>query len=63
ENCLVQQPEYATAHENLGDVYPALVAGSCTQALSPNRAGGDVREKLALVSRISKGSNIPPAAH
>lgn len=52
ENCLVEQPEYAPAHENLGDVYAALAAKSYTHALSLSPANTGVKNKLSLVSQI-----------
>jgi Flp pilus assembly protein TadD len=61
ESCVTQQPEYAPAHENLGDVYAALAAKAYGHALAiaPNDAGA--RYKLSLVSQI--GAGAPPAAH
>lgn len=53
---LVVQPEYAPAHENLGDVYAALAAKSYTHALSLNPDNAGVKYKLSLVSQVGSAA-------
>ncbi len=62
ESCLVEQPDYAPAHENLGDVYAALAAKSYSHALALNPADSGVRYKLSVVSQIGNGKTAT-AAH
>lgn len=70
EQALRLRPAYATAHENLGDVYAALAASSYTSALKADPALPGVPGKLAQVRQAvapagaasSAGSNPPAAA-
>lgn len=54
ELALRTNPSYATAHENLGDVYAALAAQSYAQALKLDPANAAVPPKLALVRQLYK---------
>ena len=67
EQALRTNPSYATAHENLGDVYAALAAQSYERALKLDPASTTVPPKLALVRKLYKQPSsgtaiaLPPA--
>lgn len=61
EQALRTNPSYATAHENLGDVYAALAAQSYARALKLDPANVTVPPKLALVRGLYK-SRVADAA-
>jgi len=46
-------PSYATAHENLGDVYAKMAAAEFTQAASLGTTDTSASEKLALVNGLT----------
>ena len=50
-------PGYATAHENMGDVYARLASQSYSRALQLNAANAALPPKLALVNQL-----LTPAA-
>ena len=54
EQALRMNPNYATAHENLGDVYAALAALSYARAEKLDPANVTVPTKLALVRDLYK---------
>ena len=54
EKALRMNPGYATAHENLGDVYAALAAQSYARAQKLDPANVTVPAKLALVRDLYK---------
>ena len=54
EQALRTNPSYATAHENLGDVYAALAAQSYGRAVKLDPANVTVAPKLALVRGLYK---------
>lgn len=60
ENGLDQQPDYAPAQENLGDVYAALAAKAYNHALALNPSSSGVRAKLSLVSQVGNGPAAAP---
>lgn len=53
EQALRTNPAYATAHENLGDVYAALAAQSYARALKLEPASTSLPRKLALVRGLN----------
>ena len=61
EQALRLRPAYATAHENLGDVYVALAASSYASALKADPTLGTVQGKLAQV-RQAIASTGPAAS-
>lgn len=61
EAALATHPSYATAHENLGDVYAALAGAAYNKALSLDQTNDAVRYKLSLLNQLSKPSEAPPA--
>jgi tetratricopeptide (TPR) repeat protein len=54
EQALRTNPSYATAHENLGDVYAALAAQSYARALKLDPANVTAPPKLALMRELYK---------
>lgn len=54
ELALRTNPSYATAHENLGDIYAALAAQSYNRALKLDPRNVTVPPKLALVREMYK---------
>ncbi len=53
EETLRLRPNYAPAHENLGDVYVMLAADSYRRALSAEPASASLPRKLALVRQLA----------
>ena len=70
EMAIRTNPSYATAHENLGDVYARLASQAYNKALQLDAANGAVPPKLALIRELFKpnakpatvASSAPPAA-
>lgn len=64
EAALATHPSYATAHENLGDIYAALAGAAYNRALLLDEANQVVRRKLALVNQLdaSGATDVAPAA-
>ena len=56
EQALRTNPNYATAHENLGDVHAALAAQSYARALKLDPTNVTVPPKLAIVRELYKHS-------
>jgi Flp pilus assembly protein TadD len=54
EQALRNNPAYATAHENLGDVYAALAAQSYTRALTLPGSSFSAPPKLSLMRALYK---------
>lgn len=52
EAALATHPSYATAHENLGDIYAALAGAAYNRALTLDQSNQMVRSKLALISQL-----------
>lgn len=61
EQALRANPDYATAHENLGDVYAMLASQSYTRAARLDRGNTSIGPKLALVRELfkSRNSSVP----
>ena len=64
EMAIRTNPSYATAHENLGDVYAKLASQAYSKALQLDAANTAVQPKLALIRELfAPGSRGPrPAA-
>jgi tetratricopeptide (TPR) repeat protein len=63
EAALATHPSYATAHENLGDIYAALAGAAYNRALMLDQSNQAVRNKLSFVNKLSDNANAPrPAA-
>jgi tetratricopeptide (TPR) repeat protein len=66
EMAIRTNPSYATAHENLGDVYARLASQAYSKALQLDGGNAGVQPKLALIRTLfsadSKGAQKPAAA-
>jgi tetratricopeptide (TPR) repeat protein len=62
EQALKMSPGYATAHENLGDVYAALAAQSYSRALKLDPLSATASSKLAVVRGLYKPAAAASAA-
>jgi tetratricopeptide (TPR) repeat protein len=65
ESAIRTNPGYATAHENLGDVYAQLASQSYSRAQQLDAGNTSVRPKLALIRQLlsTGGKNaVKPAA-
>ena len=60
EASLATHPSYATAHENLGDVYAAMAGAAYSRALALNQGNSTARFKLSVISQL--GQVPAPAA-
>lgn len=54
EAALATHPSYATAHENLGDIYAALAGAAYNRALLLDQTNQAARNKLNFVNQLSK---------
>lgn len=59
EAALATHPSYATAHENLGDIYAALAGAAYNRALMLDQGNQSVRNKLSFVNKLSENANSP----
>lgn len=68
---LATHPSYATAHENLGDIYAALAGAAYNRALQLDESNQVLRRKLALLNQLDPSAaaeiasapvNAPPPA-
>ncbi len=62
QTAIARHPSYATAHENLGDIYIALAGAAYSKAASLDTASTDIRRKLAVIRQIDTGIASPLAA-
>lgn len=62
EAALATHPSYATAHENLGDIYAALAGAAYNRALLLDQANQGVRNKLSLIGQLDSGALATVAA-
>lgn len=62
EAALATHPSYATAHENLGDIYAALAGAAYNRALLLDQANQGVRNKLSLIGQLDSGALAPVAS-
>jgi tetratricopeptide (TPR) repeat protein len=60
EAALATHPAYATAHENLGDIYAALAGAAYNRALMLDQNNQSVRYKLGLVNQLDTGMGSAP---
>lgn len=59
ERAIQARPSFATAHENLGDIYAQLAAQSYAQTLQLDHTNQTAQKKLALVKQLV--SRAPPS--
>lgn len=62
EAALATNPSYATAHENLGDVYAALAGAAYNRALALNGGNDEIRTKLSLLGDLNKSESSSTVA-
>ncbi len=62
EMAIKLKPDYATAHENLGDVYARLAGQSYNRAQQLEAGNKSVPPKLALVRQLVSVAQASPAA-
>lgn len=62
EAALATHPSYATAHENLGDIYAALAGAAYNRALSLDQGNQSVRNKLSFINRLNSRDGAPAPA-
>jgi len=64
EMAIRTNPSYATAHENLGDVYAKLASQAYSRALQLDASNTAVQPKLALIRELfsTGGRQVAPAA-
>lgn len=55
EAALNTNPSYATAHENLGDIYAALAGAAYNRALALDSTNATTRYKLSLLNNLTAG--------
>jgi len=60
EKAIRTNPAYATAYQNLGDVYAQLASQAYTKALQLDKGDTSVQPKLALLRELTAGTNVPP---
>lgn len=53
-------PSYATAYENLGDVYTKLASQAYDKALQLDSSNSDAKSKLSLIHELISSTNRPP---
>src|SRR3546814_12338442 len=58
---IAKHPSYATAHENLGDIYAALAGSAYSKAATLDTADQAVRRKLAVINQLDTGLPAPAA--
>ncbi|MEK8033705.1 tetratricopeptide repeat protein [Ideonella sp. DXS29W] len=60
ERAIRTNPAYATAYQNLGDVYAQLASQAYTKALQLDKGDATVPPKLALLRELTSGANTAP---
>jgi tetratricopeptide (TPR) repeat protein len=58
EQAIRTHPSYATAHENLGDIYAKLASRAYDQAYQLDRSNSAAQAKLALIKEIFSESRV-----
>jgi tetratricopeptide (TPR) repeat protein len=56
-------PSYATAHENLGDVYAKMASQAYDKALQIDNSNAAAQTKLGLIKELFSGRGVKPAAN
>lgn len=64
EMAIRTHPSYATAHENLGDIYARLASQACDKALALDSSNQAAQNKLAMIREMMSvsGKTVRPAA-
>ena len=61
EQAIRTHPSYATAHENLGDIYAKMASQAYDRALQLDRSNTTTQTKLAMIQDIFSGNAHPKA--
>ena len=61
EMAIRTHPSYATAHENLGDIYARLASQAYDKALQLDSSNSSAQNKLAMIRDLMSGSGRVPA--
>ncbi len=62
EMAIRTHPSYATAHENLGDIYAKMASLAYAQALQLDKGNKTAQTKLNLIKNLFTGSRPPTVA-
>jgi tetratricopeptide (TPR) repeat protein len=62
EMAIRTHPSYATAHENLGDIYARLASQSYDKALQLDSSNASARNKLALLRELTTTASLANSA-
>lgn len=62
EMAINTHPSYATAHENLGDIYAKMASQAYDKALQLDKGNANAQSKLALIKDIFSKQGIQPPA-
>ena len=62
EMAIRTHPSYATAHENLGDIYAKMASRAYDKALQIDKSNTAAQTKLNLIKELFPGSPRPPKA-
>jgi tetratricopeptide (TPR) repeat protein len=60
EMAIRTHPSYATAHENLGDIYAKMASQAYDKALQLDKANTPLQTKLNLIKDLFTGASRPP---
>jgi len=58
QNAINTHPTYATAHENLGDIFAKMASQAYNQALELDNSNETAREKLSLVNELFSAPSL-----
>lgn len=61
EKAIKTHPSYATAHENLGDIYAKMASDAYDKALQLDHSNARAQTKLSMVKELFTSSAIAPA--
>lgn len=61
QNAINTHPSYATAHENLGDIYAKMASRAYNQALELDNTNNSARAKLSLVNEMISEPGVAAA--
>ncbi|MGB7650448.1 MAG: tetratricopeptide repeat protein [Gallionella sp.] len=62
EMAIRTHPSYATAHENLGDIYAKMASQAYDRALQLDKSNASTQTKLAMIQDIFSGTPRPKAS-
>lgn len=62
EKAIRTNPAYATAHENLGDIYTRLASNAYGKALQIDASNGSAQTKLAMINELVGGAKVGAGA-